>query len=68
MKRAKEITKTSILDIIDYLMAGAGITREQALVAMETIVHYVQNHPGEKIHRVIGLLFGGKSDGREVMN
>ena len=68
MKRAKEITKTSILDIIDYLMAGAGITREQAMVAMETIAHYVQNNPGEKINRMIGLLFGSKNDGREVMN
>jgi hypothetical protein len=68
VKRAKEITKTSILDIIDYLMAGAGITREQALVAMETIVHYVQNHPGEKINRMIGLLFGAKTDGTEAMN
>ena len=68
VKRAKEITKTSILDIIDYLMAGAGVTREQALVAMETIVHYVQNTPGEKINRMIGILFGGKNDQREVMN
>ena len=68
MKKAKELTKTSILDIIDYLMAGAGVTREQAVVAMETIVHYVQNNPGEKINRVIGLLFGGKGDGREVLN
>ena len=68
MKKVKEITKTSLLDTIDYLMAGAGITREQALVAMETIVHYVQAHPGEKINRVIGQLFGGNNNGKGVMN
>jgi hypothetical protein len=68
VKKAKEITKTSILDMIDYLMAGVGITREQAWVAMETIVHYVQAHPGEKINRAIAQLFGGRNDGREIMN
>lgn len=54
--------------MIDYLMAGAGITREQALVAMETIVHYVKAHPGEKINRVIDQLFGGRSNGKHLMN
>lgn len=54
--------------MIDYLMAGAGITREQALIAMETIVHYVQAHPGEKINRVIGQLFGANNNGKEIMN
>ncbi|MGZ5136126.1 MAG: hypothetical protein ACXWCG_13295 [Flavitalea sp.] len=68
MKKVKEITKTSILDMIDYLMAGAGITREQALIAMETIVHYVQPHPGEKINRVIGQLFGETNHRRDIMN
>lgn len=54
--------------MIDYLMAGAGITREQALVAMETVVHYVQAHPGEKINKVISQLFGANNNERELVN
>ena len=69
VKRVKQITKTSILDIVDYLMAGAGITRDQAAIAMDTIVHYVQTHPGEKLNKMIGFLFGGqKQEGTESLN
>ncbi len=63
-KRTKELTKTSILDMIDYMMAGAGITREQAMIAMDTIIHYVQLHPGEKLNRMIGYLFGHQKQDR----
>jgi hypothetical protein len=68
VKKVKEITKTSILDMIDYLMAGAGINKEQALVAMDAIVHYVQAHPGEKLNRMLNQLLRGKNDRSEAMN
>ncbi|HUR11720.1 MAG TPA: hypothetical protein VM012_10150 [Flavitalea sp.] len=69
MKRTKEITKTSILDMVDFLMASTGITREQAVIALNTIVHYVQLHPGEKLNRMIGFLFGGsKRQNPESLN
>ena len=50
------------MDMIDFMMAQTGISRQQAAVAFDTIVHYLRQHPGEPLHRVVGFLFGQEKD------
>ena len=51
--------------MIDFLMMQAGLTREQATIAVNTIVKYMQNSPGEPLHRIVKAMFGGNNDEAE---
>ena len=64
----KKNTNGSIPNMIDFLMVQAGLTREQATIAMNTIVKYMQNSPGEPLHRIVKAMFGnnGNEAGRTL--
>jgi len=57
---AKKSTQQSI-NMIDFLMAQVGLTREQATIAINTIVQHMQNHPGDPLHKIVTAMFGGKN-------
>ena len=61
----KKNTNGSIPNMIDFLMMQAGLTREQATIAVNTIVKYMQNSPGEPLHRIVKAMFGGNNDEAE---
>ena len=58
----KKNTNGSIPNMIDFLMVQVGLTREQATIAVETIVKYMQRNPGEPLHRIVSAMFGGNND------
>jgi len=59
----KKNTNGSIPNMIDFLMMQAGLTREQATIAVNTIVQYMQKTPGEPLHRIVTAMFGNPDDG-----
>jgi len=48
--------------MIDFLMVQVGLTREQATIAVNTIVQYMQKSPGEPLHRIVTAMFGKTTD------
>lgn len=62
LKRKKQIAKGTILDMIDFIMVQAGITRQQATIAFDTIVLYIKQNPNEPLHKVVKALFGQDKD------
>lgn len=48
--------------MIDFLMVQVGLTREQATIAVNTIVQYMQKSPGEPLHRIVTAMFGSTND------
>ena len=58
----KKNTNGSIPNMIDFLMVQVGLTREQATIAVNTIVSYMQNTPGEPLHRIVSAMFGNQKD------
>jgi hypothetical protein len=65
VKRKIHISRTSIADVVDLMMAQTGINREQAVIALDTIVHYMKKHPLDPFNKLVGYLFGGeKEDGK----
>ena len=69
MKRKMHITRTSIMDMVDFIMAQTGINREQATIAFDTIVHYIKKHPADPLHKLTGYLFGSeKENGNSSLN
>ena len=65
MKRKTQITRTSIISTIDFMMAQTGINREQATIAFNTILHYMKKHPAEPINKLIGYLFDTHNDSQD---
>ena len=69
VKRKIETYRTSIVDMVDFMMAQTGISREQASIALDTIVHYIRKHPGEPLNKLVGYLFGqDKTNGNSSLN
>ena len=63
------ITRTSLVDMVDFMMAQTGINREQASIALDTIVHYIKKHPGEPFNKLVTYLFGhDKENGKGSLN
>ena len=58
----KKNTNSSIPNMIDFLMVQVGLTREQATIAVNTIVQYMQKTPGEPLHRIVTAMFGNNKD------
>jgi len=58
----KKNTNGSIPNMIDFLMVQVGLTREQATIAVNTIVQYMQKSPGEPLHRIVTAMFGKTTD------
>ena len=58
----KKNTNGSIPNMIDFLMVQVGLTREQATIAVNTIVKYMQKTPGEPLHRIVSAMFGSNND------
>ena len=58
VKRKMQITRTSIVDMVDFMMAQTGINRQQATIAFDTIVHYIKQNPRDPINKVVSYLFG----------
>ena len=58
VKRKMNVTRTSIIGTIDFMMAQTGINREQATIAFNTILHYMKQHPSEPLHKLVGYLVG----------
>ena len=69
VKRKIHTYRASIVDMVDFMMAQTGISREQASIALDTIVHYIKKHPGEPLNKLVGYLFGqDKSNGNSSLN
>jgi hypothetical protein len=69
VKRKLQITRTSLVDMVDFMMAQTGINRQQASIALDTIVHYIRKHPGEPFNKIVGYLFGSdKESGNGSLN
>ena len=64
VKRKIHISRTSIADFVDIMMAQTGINREQAVIALDTIVHYMKKHPLDPFNKLVGFLFGSKEEGK----
>ena len=63
------ISRTSIVDMVDFMMAQTGINREQASIALDTIVHYIKKHPAEPLNKLVSFLFGQeKQNGNSSLN
>jgi hypothetical protein len=60
--------KASIINIIDFMMEKTGITRQQADAAFKTIVVYMQQHPGEPLHKIISMMFGSSDKRSSELN
>jgi hypothetical protein len=55
--------------MVDFMMAQTGINREQASIALDTIVHYIKKHPSEPLNKLVGYIFGqDKESGRSSLN
>ncbi len=48
--------------MIDFLMVQVGITREQATIAVNTIVRHMQKNPGDPLHKIVSAMFGNTND------
>ena len=62
MKR--KLAQASLLEMVDLIMAQAGINRQQASIAFDAVVHYMRQHPTEPLHKEFDMLFvryGGKN-------
>ena len=59
---AKKSTPSSALNMVDFLMAQVGLTREQATATINTIVQHMQKHPGDPLHKIVTAMFGGKNE------
>jgi hypothetical protein len=62
VKRKIHISRTSIADMVDLMMAQTGINREQAVIALDTIVHYMKKHPLDPLNKIVSYLFGNDRD------
>ena len=58
----KKNTNGTIPNMIDFLMVQVGLTREQATIAVNTIVQYMRKSPGEPLHRIVTAMFGSTND------
>jgi hypothetical protein len=55
--------------MVDLMMAQTGINREQAVIALDTIVHYMKKHPLDPFNKLVGYLFGNdKESGKGSLN
>ena len=69
VKRRIHINRSSLADMVDVMMAQTGINKEQACVALDTIVHYIRKHPGEPFNKLMSYLFGNdKESGKSSLN
>jgi hypothetical protein len=66
MKR--NLAKTSLLEMIDLIMAQAGINREQAVIAFDAVIHYMRKHPSEPLHKAFKVLFGMDAETNHTLN
>ena len=67
MKKKKEITETSISDIIFLIMSNTGMTREQAAITVQNILSYMKEHTSDPLHKVVRVLFGnGKNEEQQA--
>ncbi len=64
----KKFAKGTILNMIDFMMAQVGITREQATIAIETIVNHMQQTPGDPLHKIVTAMFGTNDDSKTPLN
>jgi hypothetical protein len=64
----KRIAKTSLLEMIDLIMAQAGINREQAVIAFNAVIHYMRKHPSEPLHKAFNVLFGVDGERNHTLN
>ena len=69
VKRKIHTYRTSLVDVVDFMMAQTGLNRQQASIALDTIVHYIKKHPGEPLNKLVGYLFGQeKQNGNSSLN
>jgi hypothetical protein len=54
--------------MVDVMMAQAGITRQQASVALEAILYFVKTHPAEQLSRITEIIFNTKDDKTKSLN
>jgi len=62
------MVKTSLLEMVDLIMAQAGINREQAAIAFDAVVHYMRLHPAEPLHKAFKVLFGRDGETNRSLN
>ena len=67
MKTKKEVIKLSKPEMINIVIAQTGLSREKATIAFDTILHYVKNHPGDSLNKMIGYLFGLHDEEKETI-
>ena len=68
MRKKQNIARTSAMQMIDFIMAQSGISRQQATIAFDAIVLYMRQHPTEPLHKIVGVLFGNEKDEENNMN
>ena len=68
VKRKIQLARTSIVDVIDFMMAQTGINREQATIAFDTIIHYIKKHPAEPFNRLVGYFFSENDSNKSSLN
>ena len=60
--------KLIVIEVVDVMMAQAGITRQQASVALQAILYFVKTHPGEQLSRLTEIIFNTKDQGTKSLN
>lgn len=63
---AKKATPGKALNIVDFLMAQVGLTREQATATVHSIVKHMQKNPGDPLHKIVTAMFGGSGESTKL--
>ena len=62
----KKASQSSALNMVDFLMAQVGLTREQATSTVNTIVQHMQKHPGDPLHKIVTAMFGNNGESTKL--
>jgi len=56
------------MEVVDVMMVQAGITRQQATVALQAIIHFFRTHPAERLSKITEVIFNGKDERSKFLN
>lgn len=62
VKRKIQINRISVADIIFLLMSNTGMTREQAMTTLDSILAYMKQHSSDPLAKLTKFVLGFGSD------
>lgn len=67
-KKASDISKTSVSDIIYLVMSNTGMTQEQAAITVQNILTYMKEHTSHPLHKIVQYFFGDNQNKKAGLN